>query len=125
MPLNSHFAEALRELVEKRPTLGLFARCFAEANGDEARTKAKYIALRACEIEQEERAERDARAEQVRKREEEKSKLIDSFTFESVREEYHGEVALQYYGWPEQRAMFRHWRKQKLESLGITDESAS
>jgi len=41
----------------KRPIRELFARCFAEEHGDEAKTRARYLLLRALEIEKEEEAE--------------------------------------------------------------------
>lgn len=139
MPSNSHFASALRELVEKRPRQGLFARCFAEADGDEAKTKARYISLRAAEIEEEERVVHEAAQKELRKKEHvaqeaaqkelrvkeaAKRKLIESSTFESFQEEYRGEIPLQYYGRPERQKMFKQWRKQKLDSHGFADESA-
>ena len=139
MPSNLHFASALRELIEKRPVQGLFARCFAEADGDEAKTRARYIALRAAEIEEEERvanmtraeklvmkerATREARENELKKKQAEKSILIRQFSFELFKKEYRREVALHYYGWPEQQLMFKQWQKQKLESVGFSDESS-
>jgi hypothetical protein len=117
MPSNTHFASALQELVEKRPNHGLFARCFAEAEGDEAKTKARYITLRAAELEESERAAHEAHALELARRAAEHRKLIESFTFEMFKDEYRGEIALHYYGWPERQEMFKQWRKHKIESL--------
>ena len=143
MPSNTHFASALQELLDKRPNRGLFARCFAEADGDEAKTKARYITLRAAELEEAEAAARKAHAQELnrreaaareahaqelsrreaehaqelRRREAEHRKLLESFTFEMFKDEYRGEIALHYYGWREQQQMFKQWRKQKIESL--------
>jgi hypothetical protein len=41
------FAEALTEIEESRTVKGLWARCFAETDGDEVRTKAAYLSKRA------------------------------------------------------------------------------
>ena len=117
MPSDTHFGSALQELVEKRPKHGLFARCFAEADGDEAKTKARYITLRAAELEEAERIACETALQELRRREAEHSKLIESFTFEKFTEEYRGEIELHFYGWPERQKMFKQWRKQKIESL--------
>src|SRR5215471_12596103 len=107
MPSNTHFASALQELLDKRPNRGLFARCFAEADGDEAKTKARYITLRAAELEEAEAAARAEHAQELRRREAEHRKLLESFTFEMFKDEYRGEIALHYYGWREQQQMFK------------------
>ena len=96
MPTNDHYAAALRDLTEKRPVPGLFARCFAEEHGDETRTKARYIELRAIEIEQEETARRRDAAPPVSKLSpQERRKFMEQFhlryrNFGSMRKEvYH------------------------------------
>ncbi len=127
MPSNSQFAAALNQLIEKRPVQGLFARCFAEIERDEAKTKAKYIALRAAQLEADEVAARETHPEKCRKsdeaRRETRRSLVALLTLELFRQDYHGEIPLHYYGRPERQAMLEQWRKQKLASHGLEDEA--
>ena len=47
---DEHFAEALTELEEGRQDKGLWARCYAEANGNESHAKAAYLRGRAAAL---------------------------------------------------------------------------
>ena len=53
---DSFYVAAMKELADKKPDAGAFARAFAQSGGDEAATRALYVQLRA---EQLERAHRD------------------------------------------------------------------
>jgi hypothetical protein len=44
------YAEVARELQEKPPIPGLWAKCYAECNGDEPKAKAMYLRLRADQL---------------------------------------------------------------------------
>jgi hypothetical protein len=122
MPSNQHFASALQELIEKRPVQGLFARCFAETEGDEAKTKAKYIALRAVEIQEQERianlTDEEKKAIKDREIREVRENLLRKFTFDLFKQQYRREIPLHYYGRDEKQQMFEEWRRQKLEAAG-------
>lgn len=52
-PNTSDYAEALRELESGNINTGIWAKAFAESEGDDAKTKARYISLRADEIRRE------------------------------------------------------------------------
>lgn len=47
---NKVFAEALSEFESNKRDQGLYAKCFAEADGDESKAKARYIKSRAEEL---------------------------------------------------------------------------
>ena len=47
---NDHYAIALKEFESEGRQLGLWARCYADAKGDESKAKAAYIELRAIEL---------------------------------------------------------------------------
>ena len=48
----SHYTLALNEYQSNNRKEGLWAKCFSECNGDESKTKARYIAIRAKQIAQ-------------------------------------------------------------------------
>ncbi|HEY1662330.1 MAG TPA: hypothetical protein VGI03_07920 [Verrucomicrobiae bacterium] len=117
MPSDFHFATAMIELVEKRPSQGLLARCYSEAEGDEAKARAKYVAMRAKEIEEQEEAAIKQYEQQVKRKESERQKVINSFNFEMFQKEYKREIPLRYYGRKEQQDMFKEWRNRKLREM--------
>ena len=47
---NAHFAQALAEIDSGLQDKGLWARCYAEADGDDAKAKAAYLKHRASEL---------------------------------------------------------------------------
>jgi hypothetical protein len=47
---DEHFAKALSEIENGTQDKGLWARCFAEANGDESKAKAAYLSKRSIDL---------------------------------------------------------------------------
>jgi hypothetical protein len=120
MPKDLHFAQALQEIVDKKPEQGLFARCFAESDGDEAKTKAQYIKRRAEQIEEYENLLKRQQEEMARKQEEDRRKkeqeARDAHKYETFVKEYKGEIPLKYYDHRQRKTMFEEWVKRKTNS---------
>lgn len=53
-PKDEHWAQALTELQSSARRPGLWARAFAEAQGDESRAQANYLSARSRQLAQEE-----------------------------------------------------------------------
>lgn len=111
------YEDALNEITERRVDRGLFARCFAEAMGDENRTKALYIRARADEI----RLELKEKAEQASRLAKAKEEFLSSLTFASFASEC---VPLSSYSSVEKERMFEAWKLRKVrsapESFGLS-----
>jgi hypothetical protein len=73
-----HWKRALEELEENNRRAGLWAKSFAEANGDEAIAKAKYLQARASELARAERvaAQEAARAAEAKRLAEEEAARV-------------------------------------------------
>lgn len=74
------YEQAGEELVTKQVRLGVWAKAFARADGDEARTKAIYIELRVLQLREQLVAEVNRRSESV----EQKRKLRDDLIRERL-----------------------------------------
>ena len=72
-------------MTEKRPVHGLLARCFAEEHGDEVKTKARYVMLRAIEIETDEAVRARDEVNRAKKREREVTAEKSAFTEEKAK----------------------------------------
>ena len=134
MPTQRHYAEALKEILEQKPSVGLFAECFAKSEGDEQRTKAAYIEKRALELEhleflaikaEQERREAYKKAEEQRlekiKREklEKVAALKEKYTLQRFIEENRETMLLKYYNKAQIEEMHSNWQKQKFREEGI------
>jgi len=73
---------ALNELLERRADTGLFARALTLEKGDESRTKAKYIELRAIALEAEEVQE-----ERLRQIEQDKQRVAQQRLHETSKQQ--------------------------------------
>ncbi len=134
MPTQRHYAAALNEILEQKPSLGLFAECFAKSEGDEQRTKAAYIEKRALELEhldflaikaEQERREACKKAEEQRLEKLKRDKLAkiaelnEKYSLKRFIEENQETKHLKYYNKAQIKEMHANWLKDKLREEGL------